>query len=113
MADKLKDAEDELLESLFAAEPIADDGFSERVVGRIRRRLWIERLSLPVAATVGGVIAFKPVVALVTLASELVVRAAPQEVLAASFEWLPAPHQLVTGALLLAVAMLSLRMLED
>ena len=48
MAEKLKDAEDRLLESLFASEPIADDGFSRRVVTRIRRRIWVRRLALPV-----------------------------------------------------------------
>ena len=113
MADKLKDTEDELLESLFASEAIADDGFSDRIVGRIRRRLWIERLSLPIAVVIGGIIAFKPVAGVVTLLSELIVHAAPEDVLVASFDWLPPAHQLVAGALLLAVAMLSLRMLED
>jgi hypothetical protein len=113
MAEKLKDAEDELLESLFASEAIADDGFSDRVVGRIRRRLWLQRFSLPVAAVIGGLVAFKPTVGLLTMVSDLAFRALPGEVLLSTFEWLPAPHQIVSGALLLAVAMLSLRMLED
>ncbi len=113
MAEKLKDAEDEMLESLFAAEAIADDGFSDKVVGRIRRRLWIQRFSLPVAAVIGGIVAFKPAVALVDTLSELAFRALPGETLLATFDWLPAPQQIVSGALLLAVAMLSLRMLED
>lgn len=113
MAEKLKDAEDELLESLFATEAIADDGFSDSVVRRIRHRLWIQRFSLPVAAIVGGLVAFKPAVGLLTMASDLVSRALPVDVLLTSFAWLPEPPQIVSGALLLAVAMLSLRMLED
>jgi hypothetical protein len=113
MADKLKDAEDELLESLFAAEPIADNGFSDRVVRRIRRRLWIERLSLPAAAAIGGIIAFKPAVALVELLAQLALRSAPPEMLAISLDWLPPAHQVVAGVLLLAVALFSMSMLED
>ena len=49
MADRMKDAEDRIFESLFAAEPIADEGFSDRIVKRIRRHIWIQRLTLPAA----------------------------------------------------------------
>ena len=113
MAEKLKDAEDELLESLFASEAIADDGFSDRVVGRIRRRLWVQRFSLPIAALIGGLVAFKPTVGLLTMVSDLASRALPVESMLTSYEWLPEPTQIVSGVLLLGVAMLSLRMLED
>ena len=34
MADKLMDAEDQLLEAMFKSEPIADDGFSKKVTKR-------------------------------------------------------------------------------
>ena len=54
MADKIKDADDRLLESMFAAEPIADAGFSVRIVKKIRRRLWVRRLALPLAAVIGA-----------------------------------------------------------
>ena len=113
MADKLKDAEDQLLESLFAAEPIADDGFSDGIVRRVRRRLWIKRLSLPLAAAIGGIIAFKPAAALVELLAELALRTAPPDVIASFFDWLPPLHLVVSGVLLLAVAMISVGMLED
>ena len=113
MADKLKDAEDEMLESLFAAEPIADDGFSEQIVRRIRRRVWIKRLSLPVAAAIGGIIALKPAVSLVRVLAELALKATPPDMLATSFDWLPPLHLIVAGVLLLAVAMFSVGMLED
>ena len=60
MVDRMKDDEDLALEAMFAAEPIADDGFSDRVLARIRRRLWLRRLALPVAATAGIALAFRP-----------------------------------------------------
>jgi hypothetical protein len=113
MADKLKDAEDEFLESLFAAEPIADDGFSEHVVRRVRRRLWIERLSLPLAVALGGLVAFKPVVAVVGGVVGALGQWAPPEMFTISLDWLPPPEQLVAGVLLLIVAMFSMSMLED
>jgi hypothetical protein len=59
MAEKLKDAEDRLLEAMLRSEPIADEGFSGRVVSRIRRRLWVQRLALPSAMLIGGAIAVK------------------------------------------------------
>ncbi len=61
MADAMKDAEDLMLEKLLASEPIADDGFSDRIVARVRRRLWFRRLTLPIAAAIGTSIAAKPV----------------------------------------------------
>jgi hypothetical protein len=52
MADKTSDAVDRLLASALKAEPIADDGFSARIVSRIRRRIWVNRLALPIAVLV-------------------------------------------------------------
>ena len=112
MADKIKDAEDRLLESLFSAEPIADDGFSKRVVVKIRRRLWLRRLMLPIAAAIGAAIAFKPVVAVFSIATQLLA-AVPGELAASATEWIPPLQLVVSGGMLLAVAMLGLRMLED
>jgi len=60
MADKMKDAEDLKLEALFRSEPLPDDGFSARVVSRVRRRIWVRRLSLPLAFAVGASIAARP-----------------------------------------------------
>ena len=57
MVDRMKDAEDLKLESLFASDPIADGGFSTRIEKRIRRQLWVRRLALPVALIIGGSIA--------------------------------------------------------
>ena len=122
MAEKLRDAEDRMLESLFASEPIADDGFSERVVGQIRRRIWIRRLALPVAMIIGGAIAIKPASQLVMAASKLLT-AVPQDVVVGSADWLPAVSGIaisgsfiqttIYGAVLLGVGLLGARMLTE
>ncbi|MGI9199501.1 MAG: DUF5056 domain-containing protein [Woeseiaceae bacterium] len=62
MAEKIQDAEDRLLDEMFQADgtEITDDGFSDRVVRRIRRQMWVRRLALPIAMIVGAAIALKP-----------------------------------------------------
>ena len=122
MAEKLKDAEDRMLESLFAAEPIADDGFSQRVVGQIRRRVWVRRLALPVAMVVGGAIAIKPASQLVMAAAKLLT-VVPQDVVVAPAGWLPQVQNIAIsgsfmqtalyGAVLLGVGLLGAKMLTD
>ena len=71
MADKIKDAEDRLLESMFRSEPIDDDGFSGRIISRIRRQIWLRRLALPIAMLTGAAIAIKPLMQLVAIFSVL------------------------------------------
>jgi hypothetical protein len=122
MAEKLKDAEDRLLESLFASDPIADDGFSQRVVGRIRRRIWVRRLALPLAMLIGAAIAIKPASQLVLAASKLLT-VVPQDVVVGSVDWLPQVHGFaisgllvqttVYGLVLLGVGLISARMLTE
>ena len=60
MAEHFRDDEDRMLETMFASDPIADDGFSVQVVKKVRRRIWVRRLTLPIATLVGSAIAFKP-----------------------------------------------------
>jgi hypothetical protein len=112
MAERLKDAEDRLLESMFAAEPIADDGFSNRVVSRVRRRLWIRRLALPVATIIGGAVAAKPA-AQIGVAVGKLLTVMPQDLLAVPAGWLPQFQLVVIGALLLGAVSLGMRMIED
>jgi hypothetical protein len=108
MADRLKDEEDRKLEALFASEPIADDGFSARVMARVRRQIWVRRLSLPLAFVIGASIAARPLMQLVdTLAGllEFIPRT-----LASNLEVLPtlqAPQMqsILLGILLLLAAM--------
>ncbi len=112
MAEKIKDAEDRMLESLFASEPVADDGFSEMIVGRIRRRLWVRRLTLPVAAIIGGVVAFKPLTAFVAAASKLLGQL-PLDALGATAQSVPQLQTIVLGGILLLVTLASLNLVQD
>lgn len=112
MAERIKDEKDLLLESMFASEPIADNGFSVRVVRKVRRRMWLRRLTLPVASLIGALIAFKPLTQLVTLIAGLV-QVIPQDVLDVSSIVVPQLPMLVLGAMLLATCMIGLRMIDD
>ncbi len=116
MAERIKDAEDRLLESMFESAPIADNGFSARVVKRVRRRLWLQRLSLPVAAIIGGAFAIKPLADLVTVMANLsfsVTSIVPEELVTATTGLIPQAPFVVLGAMLLAACLLGLRFIED
>jgi hypothetical protein len=60
MAERTRDKDDLVLESLFHAEPVPDNGFSARVVSRVRHRMWARRLALPLALALGFSISAKP-----------------------------------------------------
>ncbi len=112
MADRLKDNEDLALEALFQSEPIADDGFSQQVVGRLRRRIWTRRFLLPGAVFLGSAVAAKPLSTLLgTLGDAL--NSVPGAASALPLESLPSPYTLIAGGMLLAVALFGLNMLEE
>ena len=115
MAERMKDAEDLKLEALFSAEPVADDGFSVKVVSRVRRQVWIRRLSLPVAIAIGSLIGIKP---LLELAGTLpqILRIIPIDQLgfdALPIETLPQGSTLLIGATLIMAVMFVSRLLEE
>ncbi len=112
MVEHVKDEKDRLLEAMFESEQIADDGFSKLVMGRIRRKLLIRRLTLPTAALVGGIFAYKPVSALLVVGLQ-VLQQLPYEFVDATVASLPTLQMVVTGGLVLVAALLSLSMLED
>ena len=112
MAEHMKDAQDRMLESMFASAPIADDGFSARVVRRVRRRMMLRRLSLPIAVVIGGIFAFKPFSAILGIAYQLLLQM-PDELVASALAGLPTIQLIVTGGLILCAAIYSLSMLED
>lgn len=64
LGDYRMDDEDRRLRDLFGPVTVPDDGFSERVVKRIRRRQRLQRLLLPLALLFGGVFAARPVMAI-------------------------------------------------
>ncbi len=112
MADKIRDSEDQLLESLLASPPIADAGFSEQVVRKVKRGLWLRRLVLPVAIAIGGLFAIKPLSGLVALATKIPA-VVPNDLVAGTAGAMPQFSMLAMGGLLLAACMLGARLLED
>ena len=107
MADKIKDADDLMLESMFRSEPIADNGFSDRVMRRVRRKLWIRRVTLPVAAAIGVSIAAKPFAGLVTSVFGLL--GALQIDIALPAGAVPPLHFIISGAIILLGAIIGVR----
>lgn len=112
MADRIRDEVDERLVTLFRAEPIADNGFSERVTRRIRRRLWVRRLAIPLAATIGGAISLNPLASMVTLLIEFA-RSLPFDVVATTSGWIPSLPLIGLGVLLLVAMLLGLRLIDE
>ncbi|NQV86212.1 MAG: hypothetical protein HQ492_03960 [Woeseiaceae bacterium] len=112
MAERIKDAEDRLLESMFASPPLADNGFSVRVVRTLNRRLWLRRLTLPTAAIIGGAIAFKPLAGLFAALSSLS-SLIPADTISMATGSIPQFQTVVLGAILLVVGLVSARMLEE
>jgi len=112
MAERIRDAEDRLLESMFESAPMADDGFSANIVRRVNRQLWIRRITLPAAAVIGGMIAFKPLTGLIAVVANLS-RFIPADTVNVATTSIPQMQIVVLGAILLGAAMLGVRMLED
>lgn len=113
MADKIKDADDEMLEALMRSEPIADDGFSDKVMRRIHRGLWLRRLAPPIAVLIGGSIAVKPLAGLIRALHGLLTDVSVGSVFPVVPEWMPPVYQIVLGGMLLAVVFVGVRLLND
>ena len=115
MAERLKDSDDLKLEALFRSEPVLDDGFSARIVSRVRRRMWVRRLSLPTAFAIGVIIAAKPVMQLASLVPKLV-SIVPQSLASVFDLQLGGMFQgstVILGIMLLAATLMIGRMLEE
>ena len=112
MAERIKDEQDRMLESMFESAPIADNGFSSQIMRRIKRKLWIRRITLPAAVFIGGLVAFQPVVGLLKSVYQLT-SSLPIEIVPSLESSLPSLQLIVTGALILFVLMFSLNMIED
>ena len=112
MAEHTRDEKDRLLEAMFESAPIADDGFSVAVVKKVRRRIWVRRLALPVATLIGLAISYKPMVGFVATAASLA-KLVPADAVAIPGLAIPQLPMLILGALLFAGCMVGLRVLED
>ena len=115
MAERLKDSEDMKLEAMFRSEPVPDDGFSAGIVSRVRRRMWVRRLSMPTALVIGAIIAAKPLLQLSNLVPKLV-SIVPQN-LASVFDFqlggMFQESTIILGIMLLAAMLMIGRMLEE
>jgi hypothetical protein len=116
------DEADKKLESLFRSEPVRDDGFSISIMKRVRRQMWVQRLSLPVAMVLGLAIAAKPLLQLVSalpnlmtmvpasVGSNVSVQGLLPGVSAAS---LPSLSTVIVGLTLLGAILRATQMLEE
>ena len=112
MADKMSDREDELLTSLFAAAPVADDGFSDRVMRRLRFQLWVRRLTLPLAALIGFGVAINPLLELLALMPSLA-GLVPAGWSTGWLSMLPDAQTLVIGGMILVAGLGTLQLFDD
>ncbi len=115
MAERLKDSEDLKLEALFRSESVLDDGFSARIVSRVRRSMWIRRLSLPTAFVAGVIIVAKPLTQLASLVPKLV-SIVPQNLMGVFEFQLGGMFQgptVILGIMLLAAMLMIGRILEE
>jgi hypothetical protein len=118
MAERLQDEADKMLESLFRSEPVRDDGFSVNVVKRVRRKMWIQRLSMPVAMAIGVAIAAKPLVQLATAIPNLMTAVPTSVGSVANIEGislgsLPQTSTIILGLVLLGAIMMVSQLLEE
>ena len=114
MAERLKDKEDLALDAMFRSDPIADDGFSVKVVSTVRRRMWVRRLSLPVAVVIGAAISAKPLVEVVNVVPGLInsVFGSALSLDKLPLQNMPQLSSMLLGASLLMAVMLASRILE-
>jgi len=103
---------DRLLASAFEAAPIADDGFSDRIVSTIRRRIWVNRLALPVAIVVGVALSLKPALQLINALLPLL-NIMPVELASVPMQFLPQIQLIVMGGMAFAAGVTLLKMLEE
>lgn len=112
MAERLKDKHDAELEALFRSAPLEDDGFSEQVVARVRRGIWIRRWTLPLAVLIGGLIAAKPAAQLLLAMAEIIT-VLPDEVTSVQLDALPQVTTFIFGGMAAGLIALFVKGLEE
>jgi len=115
MAERRKDEADLKLDALFGSAPVPDDGFSARVVSRVRRRIWVRRLALPVGIAAGALVGGKPLLDLVGILSGLV-RVVPADIIGKELlpvGGMPTLSTVLIGATILMAVMIVARLLEE
>ena len=115
MVDRLKDKEDLALEAMFRSGPVDDDGFSARVVTRVRRRVWVRRLSMPIAILIGSAFAVGPIMEVLSVLPGLAtsVFGASFSIDQLPFGELPQVSTILFGGSLVMAMLLASRVLEE
>jgi hypothetical protein len=119
MADRQKDKEELRLEALFQSDPLPDEGFSRKVMLRVRRQMWVRRLTMPVALIIGGSFAIMPVSDLVIAFTNILTKL-PASLIDASVispalsaSSLPQLTTILASGLMAIVALIFIRTLAD
>lgn len=115
MAERIKDKEDLKLEAMFRSDPVADDGFSAGVVNRVRHRMWVRRLALPVGIIIGAAISAKPLLQVVSIVPGLVnsLFGSSLSIDKLPLGSMPQLSTMIFGATLLMVVLLATKILEE
>jgi hypothetical protein len=100
---------------MFRSDSVPDDGFTARVVMRVRRQMWVRRLSLPVAFTIGAVFSAKPLLQIASIVPGLIesVFGGALSVDKLPLENLPSLSTMLFGATLAMALLLAGKLLEE
>ena len=115
MAERIMDKDDLALAAMFRSDPLPDDGFSAKVISRVRHRMWIQRLALPLALVIGLAISARSLLQLIDAIAGILSAIFGEQL---SLDRLPfvealQPSTIMIGASLLMVAMLVSQVLEE
>ncbi|MGB5592005.1 MAG: hypothetical protein WBN31_13745 [Gammaproteobacteria bacterium] len=112
MHNELIDSQDQRLRQLFSQglEAPIDDGFTDRVMGRIKRRVLVRKSVLTTATLIGGLVALGPAYELSLAISSIVSQATSGW---SGADWLPQTRILAMGALTAILAPLVTAILDE
>jgi hypothetical protein len=112
MHEDFDNSGDALLRRLFGQglDAPADDGFTDTVMGRIRRRLMIRKTVLTAAAVIGGLIAIGPAYELSLVISNAVSQATSGW---SGVDWLPQTRILALAGLTVILAPVVAAILDE
>ena len=115
MAERIKDKEDLRLEALFRSDPVPDDGFSVKVVSRVRHQMWVRRLSLPIAVAIGAAISAKPLMQIAAVVPGLIdfVFGRSLSLDKLPFDGMPQLSTMLIGATVVIAMLLAGKLLEE
>ncbi|HEY5654996.1 MAG TPA: hypothetical protein VIS04_04100 [Woeseiaceae bacterium] len=106
--------EDEWLRKVFHQETLADDGFSEAVMRRVRRRRWARRWTMPISVLIGTVIAAKPAIELLVFVNSLFGEVLSKaELLSVPSDWVTQSASFMVAGALLVFGGIFLSALQD